>query len=240
MADPRRAGQLATQAFKRVASYGEGPEHAEQLPVRPIHDILPGIEYIQVRLRHKVEYRSLPYGEAFVLASVVTHLKPKAIFEIGTSTGASTAIMAGASAETSVLYTLDLPPDRPELALRGLDEDPPERNPDVIGSCFRGEPIASKITQLYGDSATYDFSLYRGTIDIVFVDGSHSYDYVSSDSRAALEMLSPGGVIVWDDCTREFPGLVRALNELGGAIDISRIAFTRLAIHIKEGNPRLR
>jgi predicted O-methyltransferase YrrM len=224
--------RLARRAIHRVASYGEGPERAEHLPELALHDILPGIESTEVTLHHKLEHRSLPYAEAFVLASLVSHLQPGKIFEVGTSIGASTAIMA-MSAPGSHIYTIDLPPDRSELALQGLDNDPPESDPDIIGRRFRGANIEKQITQLYGDSANFDVSPFRGAMDLVFVDGSHSYEYVRSDSRAALEMLSPRGAIIWDDCTREFPGLVRALNELGVSIAISRIAFTRFAIHIR-------
>jgi predicted O-methyltransferase YrrM len=237
VADPRQASRAAGGLIKRVASYGEGPEHAANLPSRHLPDILPGIGSTEVRLRHTVEYRSLPYAEAFVLASVVSHLKPGKIFEIGTSIGAGTAIMAGSAPPSAHVYTLDLPPDHRDLALPGLDDDPPESDPEAIGRRFRGTAIAKRISQLYGDSATFDYSPYRGTMDFVFVDGSHSYEYVTGDSQAALEMLSPRGVIVWDDCSREFPGLVRALDELGASMAISRIAFTRFAMHVRSSAP---
>ena len=67
---------------------------------------------------------------------------------------------------------------------------------DVSGTRFRGTDCESRITQLYGDSATYDFSRHVGTVDLVFVDGSHSYEYVVSDSRLSLSLLRGGkGVI---------------------------------------------
>ena len=35
--------------------------------------------------------------------------------------------------------------------------------------------------------------------DLIFVDGSHRMEYVIADSQLALEILAPGGIIVWHD-----------------------------------------
>jgi hypothetical protein len=49
---------------------------------------------------------------------------------------------------------------------------------------------------------------------VVFIDGSHSYDYVINDSRRALELLRDGrGLIIWHDYG-VWPGVTRALNDL--------------------------
>jgi predicted O-methyltransferase YrrM len=86
---------------------------------------------------------------------------------------------------------------------------------DDSGSVFVGSPLKSKITQLYGDSATFDFSNYRKQVDLIFIDGSHSYEYVLSDSKRALEILNSQGVIFWHDYGAEWwPGVTQALNEL--------------------------
>jgi hypothetical protein len=57
------------------------------------------------------------------------------------------------------------------------------------GARYRGSDVSNRIIQLYGNSATFEFAPYRDTIDLAFVDGSHSYDYVISDSRNALQLL---------------------------------------------------
>jgi predicted O-methyltransferase YrrM len=87
---------------------------------------------------------------------------------------------------------------------------------DKSGSGLRyvGKECSNKITQLYGDSATFDFSFFWGSIDFVFVDGSHSYEYVLNDSRVALRLLKKnGGIIVWHDYD-SWEGVTRALDEL--------------------------
>ena len=69
------------------------------------------------------------------------------------------------------------------------------------------------------DSASFDFAPYRDQMDLVYVDGSHSPDYVVSDTRNAMEMLRPGGVLVWDDygSVRSEYGVTRYLEGLRDA-----------------------
>lgn len=57
-------------------------------------------------------------------------------------------------------------------------------------------------------------NLWPYEADFVFVDGSHTYEYVMSDSEKALGLLpNDGGVVLWHDYG-EWPGVTRALNEL--------------------------
>ena len=52
-------------------------------------------------------------------------------------------------------------------------------------------PVANRIHRLYGDSGSFDFSPYYNSCSLVFVDGSHAYDYVHSDTDAAMKMVKP-------------------------------------------------
>jgi len=40
-----------------------------------------------------------------------------------------------------------------------------------------------------GDSASFDWAPYEGTLDFIFIDGAHSQEYVLSDSRQAFRLL---------------------------------------------------
>lgn len=135
--------------------------------------------------------------EDLLLLKLVALLRPRAIFEIGTHRGTRTALFAS-QAEGATIYTLDLPPTA-ELSDAVTDRHMIQESKSVLGSRFRGTHWESQITQLFGDSASFDFAPYRDQMDLVYVDGSHSPDYVVSDTRNAMEMLRPGGVLVWDD-----------------------------------------
>jgi len=51
-------------------------------------------------------------------------------------------------------------------------------------------------------------------MDLVFVDGYHSYEYVKNDTEKGWEMLRPGGIIAWHDCVPDRPEIIRYLKSL--------------------------
>jgi hypothetical protein len=53
-----------------------------------------------------------------------------------------------------------------------------------------------------------------GSLDFVFLDSDHSYEGTSAAIITFLPKLKPGGTIGGHDYTREFPGVIRAVNEL--------------------------
>jgi hypothetical protein len=73
----------------------------------------------------------------------------------------------------------------------------------------------------------------------VFVDGSHAYSYVVSDSERALRLVSPGGLVLWHDYAgpRHSPGVYRALNELAERLPLVRITGTALAVYRRPVEP---
>jgi len=196
------------------------------LPERPLSELFPGVEFVLVSTPVSELYRPrdmvVPLAELLTLAAICRYQKPKRIFEIGTYTGSSTLVMSlNASHETEIL-TLDLAPG------------------DLIGSAFRDTTQSSRIQQLYGNSLSFDFSAYNGTMDLVLVDANHSYECVKSDTEKAFALLRPGGVIVWDDYRwleihAECSGVTLFLNELQATRPLYSIAGTRFAIYLDNG-----
>jgi hypothetical protein len=86
-------------------------------------------------------------------------------------------------------------------------------NKTASGEWFSNTPVAAKITQLFGDSAAFDYSEYEGRMDLVFVDGGHSYEYALADSIQARKLLAPHGVILWHDYPT-WPGVWACLEDL--------------------------
>jgi predicted O-methyltransferase YrrM len=143
-------------------------------------------------------------------------LRPRVVFEIGTLRGYTAYHFALNTGPDTEIYTLDLPPDgsaRPSLATTVMDEA-------IIGALnrrysFSETPEAGKITCLYGDSAVFDYTPYHARVDLFFIDGSHSYEYVRSDTQQALACCHPGSVIAWHDFGRMgVNGVTRWLVEL--------------------------
>lgn len=175
--------------------------------------------------------------ELVVLDKLLRMYPSRGVFEIGTFDGRTTLNLAANAPAGARVFTLDLPraqADQTKYRLDRSDRFCVEK--ERSGARFVGTDLEPVITQLYGDSATFDFGPYRGQIGFVFVDGAHSYEYVLSDSRNALELLpNRRGVIAWHDYG-VWDGVTAALNELhqrGGEFGkLRHVEQTSLAVLI--------
>lgn len=172
-----------------------------------------------------------------LLAALARGLGCRTFFEIGTNRGWTAWTVVHNNPEL-VAYTLDVPSgatpgdaafDLPPDDHRFFGQDA------VIGEAFRGTPEGERITQHRADSAAFDFSPYRGQIDLVYVDGAHTYEYVKRDTESALAILSDGGTIAWDDYTNN-PGVWRLVNEVAATLDrpVYHVFGTRIAIYSRQ------
>jgi predicted O-methyltransferase YrrM len=155
-------------------------------------------------------------SELAVLNALCRTHGARELFEIGTFDGRTTLNLAANS--DGKVFTLDLPAGHAtKFEVQGADNryvDKPASGARFTSDPNRRLPEAQRITQLFGDSASFDFSPWHGKIDLVFVDGAHSYDFVVNDTRVALRLLKPtGGVIVWHDYG-VWPDVAKALDDL--------------------------
>lgn len=138
-------------------------------------------------------------------------------FEIGTFDGRTSLNLAFSSPANCCIYTLDLVPEvDTQFSLAPGERHMVEK--EKSGARIEkykqsNSAIVKKINQLYGDSASFDFSPYFNSCSLVFVDGSHAYEYALSDTIAALKMVKKGGVIIWHDYGI-WEGVTKALEEI--------------------------
>jgi predicted O-methyltransferase YrrM len=199
-----------------------------------IDDLVPAGVNIQIREPIDVDGNATVL-EIAVIAKLVRLHDPRSLFEIGTFDGRTTLNMAANCADEAKVYTLDLPADQltaAALPLAAGDRRYIEKS--ASGSRYVGTDCEGKIVQLYGDSATFDFSPYWNAVDFVFIDGSHSYDYVLSDTERALKLLrNRRGVILWhdygswDDVTTALNGLYASGHDFRG---LRRIEGTTIVV----------
>lgn len=90
--------------------------------------------------------------------------------------------------------------------------EPFRQNMEWLGLWDAVEPLS-------GDSALAALGFAEGSIDLVFIDATHHYPAVITDVRAWWPRLKWGGVLLGHDYRPEFPGLVRAVDELFGKPD---------------------
>ncbi len=210
-----------------------------RLPRVTVEEMVPGGLALDLRELQAVD-GNVSVLELVVLAAAAARLQAHTVFEIGTFDGRTAVNLAANGGDDAVVYTLD-------LALQGsatmLEVDVSDRKymqPSVSGARIQQSELAPRVRRLFGDSATFDFTAYAGTIDLCFVDGAHSREYVLNDSRRAIEMTHPGSVILWHDYAM-WPGVTHALNELrdeGGAFAALRwVEGTTLAVLVRGANP---
>jgi len=157
-------------------------------------------------------------AELLILCGIAKEIRARDAFEIGTFDGRTTLNLAINIDPGGKVVTLDLPVNTLDQTAHAIEVG--ERKyiaKPQSGERFQNHSSRSRITQVLGDSATFDFAPFRLQFDLVFIDGSHAYEYTRSDSLAALELLRPGrrAAIVWHDyASKYWPGATRALDEL--------------------------
>jgi len=191
-------------------------QQATKLPYAPWHQLFPSKSALLVESAKA--NGNVRVSELAVLAKAAAVVAPgREIIEIGTFDGRTTLNLAVNSNPTTPVFTLDLPP---ELATKfALDHG--ERKfveKPAPGERYRHarppwKDSTAKITQLLGDSGTFDWSAHFGKAGLVFVDGSHAYDYAKHDTKTAFELVAPGGMVLWHDYG-VWEGVTRALDEL--------------------------
>jgi predicted O-methyltransferase YrrM len=177
-----------------------------------LSDIFPGIEQVEVRVKYSPYMGGGSLSDVITLAQAVKFLGCRRMFEIGTFRGYTTFHLALNSPAGSHVYTLDLPASAvPEAKLELTDLQFIQK--PFSGGWFKNTECEPIITQLLGDSAAFDYSTYEGSMDFVYVDGGHSYEYAMADSLTARRLLAPGGIIMWHDYPT-YPGVWVCLEEL--------------------------
>jgi len=172
--------------------------------------------------------------ELIAIASIVNSMKPKHILEIGTCDGATTLNMAINNKE-AVIFTIDLPLDQTETSLPGSDLD--LINSRQVGKAFFSKPEAGRITQILCDSAKYNYATIGVSFGLIFIDGSHTYEYVKNDTEKTMPFLAPSGVMLWHDCCAmgKNYGVYKYLSQhLKDKVNI--IEGTTLAYYINSNN----
>lgn len=175
-------------------------------------------------------------AEAWILAVVAK--RAHRLFEFGTCTGKTAYLWARNAPPDARVTTLTLAPEQHAAYQSDAADDTTDvryalRESAFTSFLYTGTNVESKIEQLYGDSKTIDVSRWAGACDVVFVDGSHAYSYVVSDSEKALQLVRPGGLVLWHDYAgpRHAVGVYRALNELAARLPLVRIAGTTLVTY---------
>jgi len=138
---------------------------------------------------------SLELEELITILAIQRFIGATRIVEVGTFDGNTTIHLALNAGSAGRVVTIDLPPQgaaTTDYAGTGGPAPFSQRQ-------YEAHPAATRVSQVLGDSAALDWSALGGPFDLIFIDGDHRSRYVRSDTRNALSVLRPGGVILWHD-----------------------------------------
>ena len=166
------------------------------------------------QLNHGVA--SLQLDEAAFLFRLARDVRRGPVVEIGRFKGGSTLIMSSALPDGVELWSYDA-----HVALR----------PDMPGSLLDAElrgalerfGLDSKVKLLVGDSKTADPP--PDPIELLFIDGDHTYEGARSDFERWGTFVAPGGRVLFHDAVdtggygNVYPGVARAVAGIGAGWD---------------------
>lgn len=178
-----RVIDLEAEMMHRVASV-----HGLERGLRTIDllDLFPNLDET-VEPYSYLEGTSLPTD--LVLLKGLARRYPRCQYlEIGTWRGESVANVASVAEHC---FSVSL--SAAEMRKLGLSES-------FVANHRAFSRALKNVTYIEHDSHTYDFSSLQGKLDLVFIDGDHSYLGVKSDTATAFGLLrDPTSAIVWHD-----------------------------------------
>jgi predicted O-methyltransferase YrrM len=236
-----RAARSPATAWRQLqAGFADRPDRvfaeqvhwrSGQLPRVGLTELFPDAPAVDIQVLRAPDRTfgmSLTVEELACVLVIAKVIRAKRVLEIGTWDG-NTALNIATNIEGTVT-TVDLPKDqtnRESAIYPGTRLNLGDRN--QLGRQFAG---CDRVQQVYGDSATLDWSTFGGPFDLIFIDGCHDKPYVESDTANAFKVLAEDGVILWHDYGM-LPAVSEVVDALAGDHPVWAIEGTRLAVQIR-------
>ncbi|MGO9107651.1 MAG: class I SAM-dependent methyltransferase [Thermoguttaceae bacterium] len=213
-------------------AYTPAITYYDMLPEIHLSEIVHNFVSINLGGTYRFVDGAMPWVDLVALLTIMHDRQPKCMFEIGTFFGYTTRVCAMNFPATTI-HTIDLPESFDQSTDAGnLPKDDFHLiKSRRVGEAFRSDASVRNIIQHYGDTATWDFQQVKDAT-LFFIDGSHTYEYVRNDTEKCLAVCKDRrATILWHDCDRAHPGVLRYLAELVQAqFPIKHIGWTHLAI----------
>ena len=151
------------------------------------------------------------------------------IWETGTARGFSALCMSKAIEEqgrVARIITFDVLPHNQRMFWNCIDDHDGPKSRSELLKPWRN--LSSKYVIYYqGDSKITLKRVASERIHFAFLDGSHTYNDVMFEFNQIKDYQCSGDVIVFDDYTEsQFPGLVRAVDEICSCFEYSRVELS--------------
>jgi predicted O-methyltransferase YrrM len=132
-------------------------------------------------------------GEMEVLIALLRTANVERMLEIGCNTGRTAKVLLHNLPGIQAYYGVDVPPTyRPALPfqVREIPTDP--------GHYAKDDPRFHLIVRPRG-SQDLSSSEFAQQLDAAFIDGDHSEAAVQWDTTLCLNIVAPGGILIWHD-----------------------------------------
>jgi len=227
--NPRGLRNVLGHALAASEDHLDRASDPTRLPSVTLEDLLEQLAVggnVEVFFRPRVGF-SISLYEALALAALTRLSAARRGFEFGTYRGISSSQLALNLGPQCKLFTLDLPPSPSPLKFSLKEADEIKIAHEKVKGDLIPADLLPRIEFLQADSAAFDETPYTDSMDLVFVDGAHTFEYVQNDSAKGWRMLKAGGFLVWHDCRAQTPDVVKFL--LNCPYSPKRIAGTALA-----------
>jgi len=164
----------------------------------------------------------------------------KNIFEFGTCSGKTTALLALNSSQESKVYSVTLnPADLSNLSLGNNQDVKAALNNAIKESIydqfiFTNMSIKNKINLIFEDSTRLNVDKFENLMDLIFIDGGHNYSCVKNDNEKSFRMIKNEGYIFWHDYNvskRSCKDVVKYIHEISKIKKIFHIKNTSLCYY---------
>jgi hypothetical protein len=96
---------------------------------------------------------------------------------------------------------------------------------------FSNTEVEKKIDVIFQNSLELNEKKFEKKMDLIFIDGGHTYSVVKSDTEKAFKMLNSRGIILWHDFVpgkRSSKDVVRYIEKISKVKDIQNIKNTSI------------
>ncbi len=132
-------------------------------------------------------------SEIIRLIEIVRSLRPAAICEIGAAGGGTTFLLAHAASSDATIISLDLAHNASRRAAVGSFAREGQKIICLQGDSHLDETLRAAVERLGGRN-----------LDLLYIDGDHSYEGVSADFRMYSPLVRPGGIIAFHDIVPDY------------------------------------
>ncbi|HET9952522.1 MAG TPA: class I SAM-dependent methyltransferase [Candidatus Eisenbacteria bacterium] len=153
-------------------------------------DLAASFDYAAIRIA-PVQVRS----EIAAFLEVLAARAPRTVLEVGTADGGSLFLFTRVAAPDAHLVSIDLPggefgggyPAYKAALYRAFAR--PGQRIDLLRADSHDRATADRVSRLFG----------QGAVDLLFIDGDHSYEGVKSDHDLYAPLVREGGTIAFHD-----------------------------------------